>query len=78
MLSTLGLFSIFGLRKNRKKINNRMKKSTPKVYSFYFQKIGFLKIFSFAQNRFQIFDVDISTFVACEKPVKNSKNAICG
>ena len=35
-------------------------------------------MFSFAQNRFQIFDVDISTFVACEKAVKNSKNAICG
>ena len=32
-------------------------------------------MFSFAQNRFQIFDVDISTFVACEKAVKNSKNA---
>ena len=32
-------------------------------------------MFSFAQNRFQIFDTDISTFVACEKAVKNSKNA---
>ena len=31
-------------------------------------------MFSFAQNRFQIFDVDISAFVACEKTVKNSKN----
>jgi len=48
------------------------------VYSFCCQKIDFLKIFWIAQNRFEFFDVDISTFVACEKPVKNSKNAICG
>ena len=32
-------------------------------------------MFSFAQNRFEFLDVDISTFVACEKLVKNSKNA---
>ena len=32
-------------------------------------------MFSFAQNRFQILDIDISTFVACEKAVKNLKNA---
>ena len=35
-------------------------------------------MFSFAQNRFQIFDVDISMFVAPENLLKMSKNAICG
>ena len=38
-------------------------------------KNSFLKIFSFAQNRFEFFDVDISTFVAPEKSTKNTKNA---
>ena len=42
---------------------------------FYCQKNSFLKIFWIAQNRFQIFDVDISTFVAPEKLIKNTKNA---
>ena len=32
-------------------------------------------MFWFAQNRFEIFDVDISTFVAPEKSSKMSKNA---
>jgi len=27
-------------------------------------------MFSFAQNRFQIFDTDISTFVACKKSLR--------
>jgi len=38
----------------------------------------FLKSFSFAQNRFEFFDVDISTFVASENLLKMSKNAVCG
>jgi len=33
-------------------------------------------MFSFAQNRFDFFDVDISTFVAPENLLKMSKNAI--
>lgn len=34
-----------------------------------------IKSFWIAQNRFQIFDVDISTFVAPEKSQKIVKNA---
>jgi len=45
------------------------------VYSFFISKNSFLKIFWIAQNRFQIFDVDISTFVAPKKSTKNTKNA---
>ena len=39
------------------------------------KKNSFLKIFSFTQNRFQIFDVDISTFVAPENSPSLVKNA---
>ena len=42
---------------------------------FLSQKNSFLKMFSFAQNRFQIFDVDISMFVVPENSSKISKNA---
>jgi len=45
------------------------------VYSFFISKNDFLKSFSFAQNRFQFFDVDISTFVAPENLLKMTKNA---
>jgi len=38
-------------------------------------KKWFLKSFSFAQNRFQVFDVDISTFVAPVNLLKMAKNA---
>jgi len=48
------------------------------VYSFFTLKNSFLKSFSFAQNRFEFFDVDIPTFVAPEKLLKMDKNAICG
>ena len=45
------------------------------VLFFLSQKNSFLKKFSFAQNRFQIFDVDISAFVAPEKSLILAKNA---
>jgi len=50
------------------------------VLSFFivllFHKNEKIFYFSFAQNRFQIFDVDISTFVAPEKSSNLTKNAI--
>jgi len=53
------------------------RKSTQlRVLFFFISKNRFFKIFSFAQNRFQIFDVDISMFEAPEKSPKISKNAI--
>ena len=43
--------------------------------AFFIEKNDFLKIFWIAQNRFEFFDVDISTFVAPENSLKMSKNA---
>ena len=56
---------------------NFYKKSTLLQCTLFFAlKNRFFKIFSFAQNRFGFFDVDISTFVAPENSSKMSKNAI--
>ena len=61
---------------NKKELSPPVKEYSTKSTLFFISKNSFLKIFSFAQNRFQFFDVDISTFVAPEKPLKMSKNAI--
>ena len=53
-----------------------LKKSTlSQCTLFCYQKIYFLKIFWIAQNRFEFFDVDISTFVVPKKTSNLAKNA---